>query len=166
MSTDGTMSFERVLIERWAREHHTYLYRLAFSMLRSRDDAVECVQETFVRALRFRRLDTVERPKAWLATVLRNVVRNHARRKARLPEVVSDADLDAPTPDGTDEQDRRIAVASALTELPVRMQELLRLSYWVGLTDREVAEVVGIPTGTVKSSLHRARRMLQETLSA
>lgn len=162
----GARRRERALIEGWITEYHDDLYRLARSMVRDADEAADVVQETLLRVWRHGRLERVERPKAWLCTVLRNVVRNRVRKRSleMLP-----LEVDGMEPFGDDLPDevaRRITVSRAIAVLPARARELLVLSYWLGFTNKEAAIALGIAPGTVKSGLHRARERLAHVLEA
>jgi RNA polymerase sigma-70 factor (ECF subfamily) len=130
-----------------------------------RADAEEAVQEAMVRAWLGRsRCRSPEAPLPWLLEITRNEARRVARREAlRLSLELSDS---APSEDeqlaGTA---ARVTVEQALRRLADRDQRILRLRYADDLTQGEVARRLGVPEGTVKVRLHRARRRLRRLLA-
>ncbi|MDT8436142.1 MAG: sigma-70 family RNA polymerase sigma factor [Gemmatimonadota bacterium] len=145
-----------------------------------RDEAEDLVQETFLRAHRF--WDSFERgtnAKSWLFTICRNTYL-HGREKAinRYEKPAADFDahvetlaaVDAWGPSGK-APDRSFfdsliddKVIEAIDELPEEFREVLVLSDLGDLKYAEIAEVLDVPVGTVKSRLFRARRILQDRL--
>ncbi len=129
------------------------------------------VQETLARCLSRRealRPDSSFR--AYMFCVARNLLYEHYRKQPRAlvldPEQVSVADL-APTPSAVVGRSReQRLMMRALQQLPLAAQLSLELFYWEELSLAEMAEVLCVPTGTVKSRLHRARRQLRERLQA
>jgi RNA polymerase sigma-70 factor (ECF subfamily) len=123
--------------------------------------ADEVLQETFAQAAaRPDRLAEAESPRAWLFAIARNVaVRDIRRRRpaAPLPE-----DLAAPLPDEADLRLERMR--RAVASLPVEKRETLELRLRDGLTYDEIARVLCIPVGTVRSRLHHTVRELCEAL--
>ena len=164
-----------------ALRHLDALYRTALRMTRSEADAEDLVQETYIRAFRFRDQFTLgTNMKAWLFRILTNTCINTYRRKTAQPEVT---DLD-----GIDEfslyrrmADDRAASASpdpeaellnsvvdtevtdALEELPEKFRTTVLLDV-EGFSYTEIAEMLAIPIGTVMSRLHRGRKFLQQRL--
>ena len=153
--------------------------RFALSLTRSRADADDLVQETYLRA--FRHWDTFLRgndPRRWLFAICRNTFVKSRRKWA--PFVESDeADVDAVPAvmshiramrDGLgnlfDEIDVRPAILRAIDELPEPHCSVLVLVDIEGQTYEEVGTVLGIPIGTVRSRLFRARRAVQGVLIA
>ncbi len=124
--------------------------------------AEDLLQETFVQALRgLDRLTAAASPRAWLFAIARNVGLAALRRRrhaASLPE-----SLAAPA---AREGDPRIEVAEqAMRRLPDGQREALELRLGDGLSYEEVAEVLAIPVGTVRSRLHHAMRRLRRELA-
>jgi RNA polymerase sigma-70 factor (ECF subfamily) len=157
------------------------VYRFALRLTQGdRDTAEDLVQETFVRSYRF--WHTFERgtnAKSWLFTICRNIYLNEMERprsKRELPAADLDTRVeslaaasafDANAPNGEqaffdgliDDQ-----VVQAIDELPEDYREVIVLSDLGDLKYSEIAEVLGIPVGTAKSRLFRARRILQNRL--
>jgi RNA polymerase sigma-70 factor, ECF subfamily len=131
-------------------------------------DAEEAVQEALVRA--WLRRDTCRSPEAplpWLLEITRNEARRLLGRETRRGHL---ALIDARAGDTDAEHDdyarhaTRMSVVQALGSLPQRDQRMLRLRYGEDLTQGEVARRLGLPEGTVKVRLHRARRRLRRLL--
>jgi RNA polymerase sigma-70 factor (ECF subfamily) len=127
-------------------------------------EAQDVVQEAFARALaRPRGLTDVDNPEAWLRTVAVNVVRRRWRRRKLLDAImlrdrpVARTVEPAPGPERTDLRD-------ALAGIPVTFREVIVLHYFADLPVEEVAAVLGVPVGTVKSRLSRGRAALAERL--
>lgn len=152
----------RELIAEWANEHGAELARAAYLILRDDAEAGDCVQEAFIRAFRaVRRSADVRNPRAWLYRITTNIALNRIRKRERERRAVERLPLPEPYhSDGHDARVRRELVAEALETLPDRLRTLVVLRYYAGLTDREISEDVGIPVGTVKSRLAKAREHL------
>lgn len=139
--------------------------RLVVQMLAlcgSQVDAEEAVQEAFVQALKRRRqFAEMEHPEAWLRTVATNRLRNNWRHAA----VVRRFQVKVPGPRTTLElDDPQVDLMAALRRLDPEHRVVVVLHY---LADRRVTDIaleLGIPTGTVKSRLARARSLLAEQL--
>jgi len=129
----------------------------------SRPAAEDAVQEALLRAWeRSERGEHIESLPAWVATVALNLARSGVRRliaerraRARLSHGAVLAD-----PPGAE----RVDVERAVVALPRRQREAVVLRYYLGMDTKEVAEVLRIHEGTVKSTLFRARAALSETL--
>lgn len=153
--------------------HSRLVFRVAYSVLRSREDAEDATQEVFLRVLRFRsRLPEVRDRPAWLARIAWRVATDRLPRRRT---VSLDADAPGPARDlasagasaeeaASDRQVRRL-LERAVAELPASLREPLVLSTVEELTSSEVGEVLGLPEGTVRTRLLRARRRLRETLA-
>ena len=173
IAMDGDFSlFER---------HIDALYRSALRLTRKPEDAEDLVQETYLRAYRYRhKFQPGTNEKAWLFTIMTNVFRNRLRQRPA-PE----DPLDEP---GTDffiyDQLRREGlpvhlmspeeivvdrgfgdeVKRALEDLPVTMRMVVMLVDVEDFSYKEAAAILGIKIGTVMSRLHRGRRALQKKL--
>lgn len=131
-------------------------------------EAEEAVQEALIRA--WTRRDacrTPEAPLPWVLEITRNEARRllgrHARRRRQAQEVLasSPAEIDD---DLLTDTTTRVTVAQALARLEDLDQDVLRLRYAHDLTQAEVASRLGVPIGTVKARLHRARGRLRALL--
>jgi RNA polymerase sigma-70 factor (ECF subfamily) len=157
------------------------LYRTALRMTRSEADAEDLVQETYIRALRFRDQFTPgTNLKAWLFRILTNTFINTYRRRKAQPEFTELDDVDefslyrrmsdlrssssSPNPEteflnGVVDTE----VKDALADLPEKFRQVVLLDV-EGFSYKEIAEMLDIPIGTVMSRLHRGRKFLQKRL--
>ncbi len=138
------------------------LRRYARALTRDADIADDLVQDTLVRALRSEHLFQGEEIRSWLYTILTNLNRNRLRSLARRPMLTSIEDNDAPDLAGPEAGGRDIERALAL--LVEEQRAALLLVVLEGLSYREVAEVQGVPIGTVMSRLARARVQIKTYL--
>ena len=143
-------------------DHLDRLYRAAWALCGSREDAEDLVQETFVRVLAKKRViasDADALP--YLMTVLRNTFRSSLRTRARRPRTsaLDDAELRlaAPTATGPQAIVEARAVFAAIAALPEDQRDVIAAVDVAGLSYAEAAETLGVPTGTVMSRLHRGR---------
>lgn len=160
------------VFESEALPHLDTLYRVALRLTGDPAAAEDLVQDTMLRALRaWSSFRPGSNARAWLVTILRNQFINGWRSRKRAPVAVDmDAipeppDLGDPDPEGrffdelVDDE-----VLAAVDALPVDFREVLVLSDMEGLPYADIASTLGIPVGTVKSRLFRARRILQGRL--
>jgi RNA polymerase sigma-70 factor (ECF subfamily) len=166
---------KRASFEREALVHIDALYRVALRLSGNPADADDLVQETMLKA--YRSWDQYQQgtnAKGWLITILRNSFINEYRRRTRHPETV-DVDTIEPFAVFSDIQDDdpqgaffdRIVddeVLRAIDQLPEAFRETVVLSDVEGMSYQEIAKILGVPVGTVKSRLFRARQMLQAKL--
>jgi RNA polymerase sigma-70 factor (ECF subfamily) len=138
------------------------LRRYARALTRNADTADDLVQDTLVRALRSEHLFHGGDVRSWLYTILTNLNRNRLRSLARRPALSSLEDNDAPDLAGPEAGARDIE--RALATLVEDQRDALLLVVLEGLTYREVAEVQGVPIGTVMSRLARARVQIKSYL--
>lgn len=147
------------LITRWHEPIWRYLRRLT----NSDDSAADLAQDTWLKALRG--IATLRDPsclRPWLFGVARRVAMDRLRRQYT-QAVDHDAVLEeiaAPESDAGLESDLA-ALESKLDELPLRERETLALFYLRELTIEQIAALLAVPAGTVKSRLHRARQLLR-----
>jgi RNA polymerase sigma-70 factor (ECF subfamily) len=141
--------------------HIPALRRYARALTRDADLADDLVQDTLVRALRSEKLFLGGDLRRWLYTILTNLNRNRRRALARQPTMTSQADIGADA-SGTEAEGRDIA--RALATLPDDQRAVLLLVMLEGLSYRDVADVQGVPIGTVMSRLARARAHVKAAL--
>ncbi len=157
------------------------LYRTALRMTRSEADAEDLVQETYIRAFRFREQFTPgTNLKAWLFRILTNTFINTYRRRQAQPEFteldgVDEFSLykrmsDLKTSSGAGNPETEFLnglvdseVKDALGDLPEKFRQVVLLNV-EGFSYKEIAEMLDIPIGTVMSRLHRGRKFLQKRL--
>jgi RNA polymerase sigma-70 factor (ECF subfamily) len=138
------------------------LRRYARALTRDAELADDLVQDTLVRALRSEHLFHGGDIRSWLYTILTNLNRNRLRSLARRPTLMAIDDNDAPDMAGPEAGGRDIE--RALAALGEDQREVLLLVVLEGLSYREVADVQGIPIGTVMSRLARARMQIKDYL--
>jgi len=136
------------------------LRRYARALTRDSDLADDLVQDTLVRALRSEKLFLGGDLRAWLYTILTNLNRNRRRSLARQPIITELQDTAEPS--GTEAESRDISRALAI--LPEDQRSVLLLVVLEGLSYRDVAEIQGVPIGTVMSRLARARAQVKAAL--
>ncbi len=164
--------------EQEAIPHMDAAYNFALRMTGDEDDADDLVQETFLKAFRF--FDKFEKGtncKAWLFRIMKNSYINDYRKQTKEPDKIDYEDVqnfyeniksdqvemqhyepDAFTNLLDDE------ISSAITDLPEDFRTVIILSDIEGFTYEEISDFVDIPVGTVRSRLHRARKMLYAQL--
>jgi RNA polymerase sigma-70 factor, ECF subfamily len=155
-----TAAFEELTVQ-----HSTDAYRLAAAMV-GPDDAADMVQDAFVSAWRtLPSLRDSDRWESWLRSILMNRCRNALRMRTRRPRlVVLDADGGHPhhaSHEPMRELDSRWAMHDALAELRPEDRAVIVLHYLADLPLREVAVVLGLRLGTVKSRLNAGLRGLR-----
>jgi len=169
---------QRAEFEVRALEHLDAVYRLAMQLTRRPDEAADLVQETFLRAIRsaekFEERGGGMRP--WLFTIAHNVFMTHRKRESRSPASVGEFFEADPRSGAPDEPPPAWDLASldwehvderlkkAIEELSPEHRETLLLWGVEGMKYREIADVLGMPIGTVMSRLHRARQALAQAL--
>ncbi len=139
---------------------------LALALLRNRDDALDVAQETMARAFaRWDDISTLERPGAWARRVALNLVTDTQRRRTRRRRLQSRLRAQ-PTAAVTSESDRwDRAFWAEVAALPHRQRDAIALHYVEDLPIAEIATVLDVPEGTVKSDLSRARNRLRTAMT-
>ncbi len=170
------------LRERYEREaliHLDALTRTAKRMTKSESDAEDLVQETMLKAYRF--FDKFEEGtncKAWLFKIMTNIFINNYRSRSKAPESVAVEDIDdgflygqlAKNYGVTDPEKEFFSkifdddIKRAIHDLPEDFRIVVVLSFLEGFAYQEIAEITGLQIGTVKSRLHRGRKLLQKSL--
>src|ERR1700752_1901835 len=138
------------------------LRRYARALTRDADVADDLVQDTLVRALRSEHLFHGGDIRSWLYTILTNLNRNRLRSLSRRPALMPMEENDGPDMAGPEAGGRD--VERALATLVEDQRSALLLVVLEGLSYREVAEVQGVPIGTVMSRLARARAQVKAFL--
>ncbi len=154
---------------------YNFVYRLTFDQ----DDAKDLVQDTYLKAYRF--IESFQKgtnAKAWLFRILKNSFINDYRKKTKEPSKVDYQEVEAYY--NSEEVDRQITpdlrveslkdmigdeISNALNSLDVDFRTVIILCDLEGFKYEEMAKILDIPIGTVRSRLHRARNLLKEKLS-
>lgn len=146
------------------------LFRTALAILGSEADARDATQEAFIHSWRqMSGLRDVDRFDAWLGRILINECRMSLRRRGRVREVAMDSPsrLDARVPTDNPASDSTATdFDDAFARLTVDQRTILVLHHMHGYPVREIADWLGIPAGTVKWRLSRARQALRRELEA
>jgi RNA polymerase sigma-70 factor (ECF subfamily) len=151
---EADLAFEQLY-----RSSRDDLYAYLAGMLRDRSAAEEVTASVFERAYRKRRRFDPERgaARAWLFGIARNAALDELRRRRRQAQLTADpSDLDSEAVEAHAEHGaRRATVAAALAELAPRDRELIALKYFAGLSNTEIAAVLGINESNAGTKLHR-----------
>lgn len=164
--------------EKEALPHMDLLYNYALRTTGNQDDAQDLLQETFLKAYRF--WDKYEKGtniRAWLFRIMKNSYINRYRKETKEPDKVDYGDIEnfyntirAEYTDTNDLQEKLFGnllgdeVAKALESLPEDFRTVVILCDIEGMTYEEIAEFIERPIGTVRSRLHRGRKLLQAKL--
>lgn len=143
-------------IESAYRRLYPRLVRVAFLLVDTREHAEEAVQDAFARA--YPKWSRVQSPDAYLQRAVVNACRGVQRRRALARRVGRGRAADELPGEGDH-------VADAVRALPSPQREAVVLRYYLQLSEPEIADVLAMPVGTVKSTLSRARTRLKEELS-
>jgi RNA polymerase sigma-70 factor, ECF subfamily len=150
--------------------HLDAAYRLARWLIANEHDAEDVVQEACLRALRYFRTFSGGNSRAWFLRIVRNTCYGWHSHMRHLATDVFDEDQHSGTTPKIDPETLTLQAANvaliehAMTELPARFRELLVLRELEGLSYQELADVLGIPIGSVMSGLSRARQAFRRAL--
>ena len=151
--------------------HLDAAFNYARWLTRNDIEAEDVVQDACVRAMRFFSSLRDDDARAWLFTIVRNAWYSRVSRKANVAEGTRLNDGQDEWPDNALDPEERLLqqhtialVRAALEQLPVDFREVIVLREIEGLSYKEIAEVAGVPVGTVMSRLARARERLQTIL--
>ncbi len=159
--------------------HINSMYNFAYRLTLDSDDAKDLLQDTYLKAFRF--IDSFQKgtnAKAWLFRILKNSFINDYRKKSKEPSKVDYQEVE--TFYNSEDVDRQITpdlrvealqdmigdeISIALNSLDVDFRTVIILCDLEGFKYEEMAKILDIPIGTVRSRLHRARNLLKEKLS-
>jgi RNA polymerase sigma-70 factor (ECF subfamily) len=164
---DGDQEAFRQLVERYQGA----VYNLAYRMLGDPGDAEDAAQEIFVRIYRqLGRYDPARKFSTWVLAIATNYCIDQLRRRRMqlvpLENIIPWARAREAGPEGEAiTQEARDEVQRLITRLPEKYRAPLVLRYFEELSMIEIAEVLGMPEGTVKTQIHRARKALGKLLA-
>lgn len=162
---DGDGAAQQWLVQRFT----PMIFRFCLRMTQNEQDARDATQDTFFKVLRkLDRYDDSYRFQTWLFSIARNTCIDVHRRRKRRPES-QERDVAHHGPSPLDEAAKRHdadRVHRALANIPEIYREIITLYHLEGMLYREIAEITGLPMGTVMNRLFRARRKLREALEA
>jgi RNA polymerase sigma-70 factor, ECF subfamily len=147
--------------------HLDAAYNLARGLVRNETDAEDVVQDAYVRAFRYLHTLREGESRPWLLAIVRNACYDRLRR-GRAANESADEDIDCyetdtPSPETILLRKRDAeALHDALERLPSDLREVLILREWERMPYKDIAEITGVPSGTVMSRLWRARQQLQQ----
>ena len=158
--------------------HKHALYNYALKIAANSDDASDLVQETYYKAYKsFHQFENGTNSKAWMFMILKNTFINNYRKQKREPVKVDYDEIEDVYESIKSDQSNNNnldlefysnllddELSEALSKLPSKMKDVFLLCDLEGYTYEEIAELVNVPIGTVRSRLHRARKILQEEL--
>jgi RNA polymerase sigma factor (sigma-70 family) len=152
----------------FVRRFQSRVYGLALTMLRDRDLAEDVAQEAFLRAWRHAATYDARRGRVapWLLTIARNAALDRVRLRTASPvdpNVVA-AEFDRAQPEEAVDFPERAQLRSAVAALPADQRRALVLAMYTGRTAREIAELDGVPVGTIKTRIRTAMTRLRGTL--
>jgi RNA polymerase sigma factor (sigma-70 family) len=163
---------QRASFEEAVLPHLDAAYNLARWLTRNEADADDVVQEALLRAFRFYESFHGLNCRAWLLTIVRNTCCTWLQaNRAGEPTITFDEELHSTETQSTSPDAALLANADremlqqAMEELPQEFREVIVLRELEGVTYKEIAEIAGIPMGTVMSRLARARGRLQQCLA-
>jgi RNA polymerase sigma-70 factor (ECF subfamily) len=163
-------------VETLVADHFRMVFRIAYSILRNHHDAEDAAQECFLRVWKQKdRLSEVSNAKTWLARIAWTTAldkRRSSRAMVSLSDEQSGAELAQSIPDLAVAADQQLASAQMqqmlerlIVRLPEDLRSTLELSTVQELNSAEIAEVMKIPEGSVRTRLFRARKQLKEKLT-
>jgi len=157
------------------------LYSAALRYTKNPHDAHDLVQDTYAKAfISFHQFEPGTNLKAWLYRILTTTFINTYRKDQRRPQLTGDGEIEdwqlAKSASHTSDQGKSAEMVAlenlpdsdikrALAEIPAEFRIAVYLVDIEGFSYKEVAEIVGVPTGTIMSRLHRGRKQLREKLS-
>ena len=153
-------------------QHSARVYRLAYRLTGNPHDAEDLTQEVFVRVFRSLSSYTPGTFEGWLHRITTNLFLDQARRKSKIRFDALADDADQRLPGRMPSPDTQVAdgmldddVEAALAALPPEFRAAVVLCDIEGLTYEEIADVLGVKLGTVRSRIHRGRTMLRKALA-
>jgi len=164
---EGVPTWEQIV-----EQHSERVYRLAYRLTGNAHDAEDLTQEVFVRVFRSLHTYTPGTFEGWLHRITTNLFLDSARRKSRIrfDALPDDADNRLPSPVATPDaaylnQMFDADIEAALASLSPEFRAAVVLCDVEGLTYEEIADVLGLKMGTVRSRIHRGRTMLRTALA-
>ena len=162
--TDGVPTWEEV-----ARDHGRFMFTVAYRLAGNSEDAQDLVQEALIRVRRGLERYEPGSLEGWLARIVTNVFLDEVRRRRRRPTdaLPDDPERVLPASPGADQVSTELSsdIQAALAALPEEFRVPVVLCDVADQSYEQIAASLGVPVGTVRSRLHRGRRMLRTMLS-
>ena len=172
---------KKILFEREFVPHMTALYNFAFKLTLSEENAKDLLQETSLKAYRFiNSFEPGTNAKAWLFRIMKNSFINDYRKKSKAPGMVDYQEVESFYNSDNANKQREITsdlrvesikdmlgdeITNALNSIDVDFRTVIILCDLEGFKYDEMAKILDIPIGTVRSRLHRARNLLKDKLA-
>lgn len=149
----------------YIKENQSQFYRLAYSYVKNREEALDLVQDAVVRALERRHtLRNQEVVRTWFYRILVNLCLDHLRRRQKVIFLEEPLELERPREAGHGAEER-MDLADALERLPPNLKTVVFLRFYQDMQLQEIAQVTGENLSTVKTRLYRALNLLHLDLS-
>lgn len=149
----------------YIKENQAQFYRLAYSYVKNREEALDLVQDAVVRALeRCHTLRSREGVRTWFYRILVNLCLDHLRRRQKVVFLEEPLELERPREEGGGAEER-MDLADALERLPPHLKTVVFLRFYQDMQLQEIAQVTGEKLSTVKTRLYRALDLLHLDLS-
>ena len=157
-------SDERVLFQTYYKD----VFRACYYMLQNKYDAEDLCQDVFEKALSedFR---AIQNQKSWLLSIAMNMSRNYLKKKNRLLLKENFNFLSSTRFDNTQTTEQKIQLnenkselVELMNKLPVRIRKVMVLKYVHDCKDREIAQILKIPEGTVKSRIYKGKKLMKK----
>lgn len=165
---------DRAAFGELVHQYQKRAYFIAYGFVRNREDALEMAQESFARAYKaISRFDTALPFYPWLYRIVKNTCLNFIKKRNRRGETslesLTESGIQLPSKKGGPARKARLSelrgdISAALERLSVDHREIVTLRHIHELSYGEIAECLGVPSGTVMSRLHAARRNLRKAL--
>lgn len=144
-------------IELIYRRYGDYIYGYIYGMVQNKSEAEDLLQDTFVKVMKSN-TNEIENMKSWLITIARNTIYDHWRREKRIVNLKpfirrKKRDIDL-----------KLDIEREIERLSPKLKEVIILREINQLNYGEIADILGVEKGTVKSRLNRARRQLRKSL--
>ena len=158
--------------EQLVRRHARFVFGVAYSVLRNREDAEDAAQETFLRMSRQRNLAEIRDVRLWLARVAWRVAVDRTRKHREqstddTPAIMENVADAAPGAEQiVFERQMKELLDRMIAGLPRELREVVLLTTVQEMSSADVAEVLGIPEGSVRQRMFRARQVLRERMLA
>lgn len=156
-------------ITRLVEQYGDDVMKIGYVILQSKELAEDVYQETFLRVCRsFSGYRGESSEKTWITSIAVNVCRDYMRSAWKRHVIVTDefyaGDSDANTEEIIERRSEKQALINAIMKLPDKYREIIHLYYYQELEVKDIAGILKIPGGTVKSRLFKARSMLHEII--
>ena len=160
--------------KRVVKQYKDFIYSYAFYFSGTREDAEDLTQEVLIRIWENLGSLRLGPTKSWVSKVTRNMCIDWERRRRARPETPvalqsEDCEFDVPAPfeeTGAEKEEMRRNIEKTIAKLPEKLKSVIILREIEDMKYEEISDVLSMPINSVKSYIHRGRRMLREQLSA